>query len=466
MPVFDLKLTHLSASHPFTRQLPLFNWHYPFDAPTVSVPDPLLPLTGPRASQRRSLYFHIPFCETICSFCPFRRELYHSASDLSLYVDTLLQEIALKSSYLGRCAVDAIFVGGGSPSILTPEQIRSLGRAINDHFDLATLAEFTFEIEVKSVTREKLSAMKDIGVNRISFGAQTFLPRYRDLFGLSATVEQIFLAAALIREMFPYVNVDMLYGMAGQSLEELARDVYSICSLNTTTIDFYPINNFAAPPVFHKQIREAGLPYLSATVRHQYRVKIHDIMSRYGHVPISGYCYSLEGAGLTYHGSPIQHNPKFLYHDMVYGHHDDEILGYGAAAISQLPGYNLYNSPDLHTYAEAIGHDRLCHQAFATSDCPERGIVLFPYRGEVEKLKILWDKIPRETADAFVSALERGLILEHPDRYVLSPLGWLYYVDLMYYLMPTAGKQWLTNVIEMRTAAGRTCGDTELVSLR
>ena len=115
----------------FNHQLPVSNWYYPFDRDEDLIDDRLVPYLTPKKTRvlRRALYIHIPFCETICNFCPFRRDKYKSDSEVEQYVRALVTEVDLKRSFLGRCNVDAIFVGGGTPSLLSPRQIeRNHGR--------------------------------------------------------------------------------------------------------------------------------------------------------------------------------------------------------------------------------------------------------------------------------------------------------------------------------------------------
>src|SRR5206468_10839179 len=111
---------------------------------------------------------------------------------IETYVKALIREIRLKGKYAwaGARPVRTIFFGGGTPSTLTPGQIRRIGRALHDNFDLTMIDGFVFEFEVKSVTEEKCAAMREIGVNKVRFGLQTFNPVYRELFNITATLEQ------------------------------------------------------------------------------------------------------------------------------------------------------------------------------------------------------------------------------------------------------------------------------------
>jgi oxygen-independent coproporphyrinogen-3 oxidase len=308
--------------------------------------------------------------------------------------------------------------------------------------------------------------MSDIGVNRISFGAQTFSDKYRALFSLDATRKQITDAAALLNSIFPYTNVDLLYGLAGQELDDLCGDISAAVSLQTTTIDVYPINNLMASRVMHSAIAKAGLGLLPETKRVQFRLYLDQLFRDLGYAPISGYSFAL--ADKMYHDSldPIQHSPNFLYHDMFYGYQDDEVIGYGSSALSQMPGFNLFNFVNRQAYVtEVLTNRALPHLSFGPIAAPERGIVFFPYRGVLQKSRVAWDEVPDETLMALQEALDAGLIVDQGERYVLTRVGWLFYVNLMYYFMPSLGKRWISDKIERQQREGRRCGTTDLTEL-
>jgi oxygen-independent coproporphyrinogen-3 oxidase len=465
--MFDLRIVADKPVFKFNRQLPMFNWHYPFHYESERLLDPCTPFKRFERvnARRRAVYIHIPFCDTLCNFCLFKKTKYQSDEHIQRYVDALIAEFEHKRRFLGSYEVDAIFVGGGTPSVLNPAQIELLGKAISQNLDLHNLKEFTFEVEVKSVTRDKLHALQSIGVNRISFGAQTFSPKYRALFSLDATIERIQATAALINSEFAYTNVDILYGMAGQDEGELYDDAEEALRLQTTTIDFYPINNLTAPRLMHRLIRKAGLGYLPATTRVQYRRYIDTLLRSRGYAPINGYGYSLADTAAA-DAMVVQHTPKFLYHDLVYGYDDDEIIGYGSSAISQMTGFNLLNIADHASYVTRVLENRtLPHEAYEPVASPERGIVSFPFRGVLDKSRVPWARVPDETWVALQEAIDAGLVIERSDRYELTSTGWLFYVNLMYYFMPERSKKWITTQMEKQRGDGRDCGDTDLSEL-
>jgi coproporphyrinogen III oxidase-like Fe-S oxidoreductase len=452
----------------FNHQLPIFNWHYPLVRDDDLTEDRRAPYPALKNTdiRRRAIYIHIPFCETICNFCPFDRNKYQSQSDVDEYVKALLAEIDLKRNFLGRPGVDAIFVGGGTPSLLNPRHIESLGAALSRNFDLRFLKEFSFEVEVKSATREKFETMHEIGVNRISFGAQTFSNEYRQLLNLDASLKHIINTAATANSIFPYTNVDLLYGIAGQNVGQLHYDLIEALKLQTTTIDVYPINNLSSSAAMHRNFLQADIDFLPATERIKFRMYIKQFFREHGYVPINGYSFTAAGSVRDDVAGPVQLSRNFLYHDILYGYHDDEIIGYGSSAISQIPGYNIYNFRNRQKYIKEVLLNRaLPQQTFGPMSSPERGVVFFPYRGVLDKARIPWEELPAETLTALRTTLNEGLIVDRGDRYELTEPGWLFYVNLMFYFMPSAGKYCILNLIEQQQRKGRRCGNTELTEL-
>jgi len=461
--MFDVGLRVDNSTSPFTRHLPVFNWYYPFEFASTRVPSFLTALENIEwpLVRRRAAYFHIPFCDTVCTFCPFTKGRYTTDTAVEEYLRALVKEVQLKQPYVGKLNVESIAVGGGTPSILTPSQIAVLGDCIHTYLDTSSVSEFVVEVEVKSVTREKLLAFRQIGVNRISFGVQTFSQPLRHAFHLDAEISQIVRVTELANELFPYTNIDMIYGTAGQQIEDVIKDADSAIQLSTTTIDFYMLNNLAAQMKMHRGLSNQGVQPLTATQRLEQRRRLAQHMTSRGYARISGYSYALKRGTAE---QVIQTSPKFLYHDILYGHHDDAVVGYGAAALSRVPGYNFYNVFARQDYGSSI-LDRgiLPSTAYRVGDCMEKGVVSFPYRGVLVKSKIPWASVPDETLDALDQLVRAGLVIENPTTFALTEAGWLFYVNLMYFLMPSNAKLWLSEEIATRIARGHQCETTELL---
>src|SRR3954466_607899 len=118
------------------------------------------------------LYIHIPFCSAICNYCNFNRGLFDGVQK-ARYVPALLAEIA-REGEAGKVSADPIFCGGGTPSLLDPAEVARIIDACREAFDIASGAEVTLEANPDSVDEARLAAFRDAGVNRLSFGVQSF----------------------------------------------------------------------------------------------------------------------------------------------------------------------------------------------------------------------------------------------------------------------------------------------------
>lgn len=456
-----MQLNPLPTLFKFDRQLPVYNWSYPFEEMGKKMADPLSVFSQIEPQpRRRALYFHIPFCDTICSFCPFVRGTFESEDEVDRYVRALLREIEIKHQYSATTSspIDCIFFGGGTPSVLRAEHFYQLGEALHRYFDLSQLKEFTIECEVKSVTLEKLKAFQEIGVNRISFGVQTLNPVYRELFNMTATVEQIRQVAGWVNERFPYTNVDLIYGMAGQTLDDFLTDVDRVNELQMTTVDYYPLNNAVSQLRLHRAFAERGMKPLSANTKLSYRMFLNEYLRAQGYVPTNGYSFTRSKSSV---GAPRviveRSGPLFLYHDIFYGYADDYIDGYGSNALSTLGSHLVHNIENREQYAVRLLGNK--HQpwlrAYSNFNVASKGVIYFPYRGVLEKSRIAWDKVYPESRAMLEESVKAGLAVDHDDVYEITEAGWLFYVNYIYSLMSHDEQSMLSSMIEHLYTQGR-----------
>ncbi len=210
----------------------------------------------------------------------------------------------------------------------------------------------------------------------------------------------------------------------------------------------------------HRFLGVQGFGRLNAIQRLEQRQQIALHMISRDYSKISGYSYARRNGQTR---GALQLSPRFLYHDILYGYHDDAVLGYGAAAVTQLPGFNFFNTGDRRNYVSRVfAGNTLPLAAYQTDRSPEKGVVTFPYRGFLEKSRTPWGLVPRETLEALDQLVDAGLVSENSSAYEVTETGWLFYVNLMYFLMPSAGRQWISDRISSRMAAGHQCEDTRL----
>ena len=453
-----MKITNQSY-FPFDQQVPIYNWFYPL-CYDENLSDFVYSNTISRSIKSgrittRSLYFHVPFCDTICSFCPFVRGKFQDRDIVEKYTQALIKEIGIKARNPAYTDVpiNAIFFGGGTPSILDTQQIQRVGQAIADHFDLSQLKEFSYEMEVKSVSDDKLAVLKHIGVTHARFGLQTFNQRYRDYFALTATIDQCVSQLHAMQHYFDHVSFDVLYGMNGQSFDELAADILSACATCASNIDIYPVNNLSTQLKLHISYRDAGLEPLSAMTKAAMRSFIDDIMRSEGYTPHNGHGY-IRNDLIANSNVLVTREYQFEYHKSVYGYQDSDTLGFGVSAMTSTHDVGYENHGNRNVYIDSLlsdGDVPCRYRSFSPVEAATKPLIMhLAYFGFLEKKKINWNLVHPETLTSLEQLKEVKLVMDTGDELILSRNGWLWYTNMMFFLHPEQDKRVLRESFERR----------------
>ena len=193
------------------------------------------------------LYVHIPFCSSRCSYCDFATGLYQREL-ADRYVRALVEEI--RSSRAVADHVDTIYFGGGTPSLLAPSQLGRILSALHEHFEIDETPEITLEINPGSVDRKKLLAFQRLGVNRASFGAQTFDDAELAKLGRSHTAADAVKTFAELRKAgFANVSFDLIAGLPGQTLAGWQRNIEIALVLQPEHLSFYLLEVHSGTPL-------------------------------------------------------------------------------------------------------------------------------------------------------------------------------------------------------------------------
>ena len=182
-----------------------------------------------------SIYIHIPFCSNICSYCDFCK-FYYNEKWVNNYLNELENEIKL--NYKNEL-IDTIYIGGGTPSCLNVNQLKKLFNIISI-FNLNENIEFTIECNI-DVEEEKLKLFKENNVNRISIGVQTINEKHLKFLNRNHTKEIVLNKINLIKKYFKNVNIDLMYALPNQTLEELKQDLEFYISLDIPHISTYSL---------------------------------------------------------------------------------------------------------------------------------------------------------------------------------------------------------------------------------
>ena len=187
------------------------------------------------------LYLHIPVCVRKCNYCDF-----FSASgteeEQEAYVSAMIQEIQSYQELSGEYEVQTIFLGGGTPSLLTPEQIEQIFDAIYHTFSVNENAEITMEMNPGTVDIEKLHAMKAAGVNRLSIGLQSAQNEELKMLGRIHTFEEFLESWKLIEQAgFKNRNIDLMSALPGQTIESYEDTLSKVLALEPEHISAYSL---------------------------------------------------------------------------------------------------------------------------------------------------------------------------------------------------------------------------------
>lgn len=285
------------------------------------------------------LYIHIPFCSSRCSYCDFATGLYQSEL-AERYLRALVEEIFLSRER--GASVDTIYFGGGTPSLLDSSQLERILSALRAQFNVDGAAEITLEINPGSVTVEKLREFRSLGINRASFGAQTFDDRELAKLGRSHTAADARRTFADLRAAgFENVNFDLIAGLPGQTLLGWQRNVDEALSLQPEHLSFYLLEVHSATPLA-QHIQRGIQPQPDedlAAVMYEWMLE-RAAKAGYEHYEISNLCRA---------GFESRHNTKYWTAAPYFG--------FGCSAHSYDGAMRRWsNERDVLKYVESVEH--------------------------------------------------------------------------------------------------------------
>ena len=214
-----------------------------------------------------SLYVGIPFCPTTCLYCSFTSfPIAAYRKKVDAYVDCLIREMEFVSREYADRILDTVYVGGGTPTTLEPEQLERLLSNLQKYFDFSTVKEFTVEAgRADSITEDKLRVLKKYGVSRISVNPQTMKQETLDVIGRKATVKQVLEAYHLARKVgFDNINMDLILGLPGESAQDVQNTIDKVVELAPDSLTVHSLAVKRASKL-GEWIREHGMETLSNT---------------------------------------------------------------------------------------------------------------------------------------------------------------------------------------------------------
>ncbi len=261
--------------------------------------------------QPAGLYIHIPFCRTRCSYCDFATGAYDGAL-AERYVRAVTDEIRAFRLAEGRLDVGTIYFGGGTPSLLAPAQVTHILEAAQERFHVPRDAEVTMEMNPGTVTLECLREFRAAGVNRASFGAQTFDDLELKRLGRTHTAADTRRTFALLREAgFTNISFDLIAGLPSQTLGGWSRNLAEALSLRPEHLSFYILEVHEGTPLAEQIKRGVERKPDDDLAAEMYRMMLaRSAAAGYEHYEISNLCLP---------GYESRHNTKYWTGEAVYG---------------------------------------------------------------------------------------------------------------------------------------------------
>lgn len=313
-----------------------------------------------------SLYFHIPFCEQKCVYCDF-----YSIEDRSAqarFVSALVREIDLKIARypsLEGSAVSTIFFGGGTPSLLTPEELQSIVEAITKRFVLLPDLEFTLECNPGTVTESKLARYRALGANRVSFGVQSFHADELEWLSRIHSADEARDAVRFSRSAgFDRVSIDLMFALPEQTKRKLAYSLEQAIELETDHLSVYNLTVEEGTPL-NRMVKLHQINEMPVDEASEMYEMVQETLSNAGFVQyeISNYAKSQN---------------QRCRHNLVYWDGYADYVSFGPSAHEFIGGERSWNLSSLDRYLDRIEHGILPRNNSERPDLLERRIeVLF-----------------------------------------------------------------------------------------
>jgi oxygen-independent coproporphyrinogen-3 oxidase len=362
-----------------------------------------------------SIYLHIPFCRSRCTYCDF---ITYAGLDnlIEPYVQAVIQEVTLIGDNLSPLAAHTLYLGGGTPSLLTPAQAEAVISACQLHLNLKAGSEITVEANPGTVDHEKLSAFRSVGINRLSLGVQSANERELKLFGRQHTFAEAKEAFQQARAAgFDNINVDLIYGIPDQSRQDWLRSLEAVLAWQPEHVSLYCLSVEEDTPLATR-IKQKSLlppdPDLAATFYDDARERL----------ALAGF-QQYELSNWARPGYECRHNQQYWLNKAY--------LGFGVGAHSSMYSVRYWNVAQIDEYIRRIeavdrgkqvlcppameGHESVSEQT-AMSDTLILGLRLVRDGINKEDFRLRFGRSVDEVFGPAIAQLEQKGLLSYRDN--------------------------------------------------
>ncbi len=353
------------------------------------------------------LYVHIPFCSSICPYCPYNKILYDKRK-ADLYKGALMKEIDMFRDRVGNKKISSLYFGGGTPGLLVDE-IGELVDYIRENYGFN--GDIGIELHPKGLSPQILGQLKEMGVNMISLGVQTFREDILKFLGRDYGIKDIEEAINLIKSYeFQCVDIDIMTNLPNQSLEDIERDVKKAYSYGVDQLSIYPLIVFPMTKL-DKIIRDNQIIRFSGLEERKILQVIDSISEKAAYKRTSIWTYSKDR--------------KNRYSSVTR----ENFIGFGAGASSHFDNYFYLNTFNVDAYIEALDRGDLAINLVNYMTDREKMIFWIFWRSydgliEGDRFKVLFKKdMEEEFKLLFFLFKFLNMAKKKGDKYILTERG-------------------------------------------
>ncbi|MCP5404625.1 MAG: oxygen-independent coproporphyrinogen III oxidase [Pseudomonadaceae bacterium] len=299
-----------------------------------------------------SVYLHTPYCKSMCLYCGCNMKVTHNPQVVSNYVSYLIREMGHVARLIGtKLKVSTVHLGGGTPSYLPPHALELLFDALHGHFDVQDGAEISMEADPRTLGPEMIVTMGRLGFNRVSLGVQDTNPTVQGYIGriqphkLNVAAVQGLRAAGI-----GAINLDMVYGLPGQTTESFRQTIQDVLELAPSRIAMFGYAH--VPWMKRHQVVLEQYPRADSAERLEMFAMAGDMLAEHGYVPVGLDHFALPDDPLAVAAG----NGTLHRNFMGYTTDDAEtLLGFGASSISSYPQGYAQNVTEVKDYLQRVG---------------------------------------------------------------------------------------------------------------
>ncbi|MBI2967010.1 MAG: oxygen-independent coproporphyrinogen III oxidase [Bacteroidetes bacterium] len=383
-----------------------------------------------RNTKDMSLYFHIPFCDTLCYFCGCNMVVTRDRKKINNYIQYLKKEITFTKELLspGR-KVTQLHWGGGTPSYLNPDEIMDLGEFTNQSFTFVNDPETGVEIDPRGLTKEHIECLRRVGFNRISMGIQDFDSRVQEAVNRIQPEDMTITVIGWARELgFKSINVDLIYGLPFQEIKSFEYTLDRVIDISPDRIAVF---NFAYVPWLkphQKIIKTSDLPSLETKLQ-LLKLSIEKLTS-------NGYVY----IGMDHFAKPtdelsVAQVEKTLYRNFqgYSTRAGSDLYAFGISAISQVQDVYAQNIKEFNQYYQKIDggvHPVMQGYRMNKDDLVRKEVIMQLMcnmeldKSKIEKIfDISFDNYFEKSLSKLRQFSDDGLVINNSGKIIISRMG-------------------------------------------